>query len=541
MFVTLHKSYFYLLRAVKEMNSFLAGYLIEDIYTQEKDKLFFSIPQTGNINYHLIVSTNPQDYSLQIKDDHHKAKKNTIDFFSQFLPQRIISVWIAKGDRIVKIQLESGTIFIVFRGNNSNCFYENKDELISFKKIEKDKLAGIKAELRSFEWINDEGVILDSLKSDLRLEEIKSIQFIAKDIIRLAAIENEYSFEKIRKVLLNIISDQIAVGVDKNHSIAFFQPFSTLDQNVESELELFSDYFSAFDSLLIQKVKSTNEHILYRELEQAVTKELEKVTNRLNSLKLRIENGSRDTEYKRFGELLLSNMNSITKGMKEILVNDWDTDEEIKIKLDPKLSAKENIDSYFEKSRSEKIEYEKSKQLFNDAKNRFLVLNSNLEKLSQDLSIDELKELKKELRMDTIKLQPDEQKEKLPYRHFVIDGKYNFYIGKDSRNNDQLTTKFAKQNDFWFHARSVAGSHGVLRVENSKEAIPKKVLEKAASITAFYSKAKSSKLAPVTYTLKKYVSKNSRHEPGQVSVMKESVLLVKPEIPAGCEYQNDQN
>ena len=66
--------------------------------------------------------------------------------------------------------------------------------------------------------------------------------------------------------------------------------------------------------------------------------------------------------------------------------------------------------------------------------------------------------------------------------------------------------------------------------------LAKRVLEKAASITAFYSKSKTAKVAPVTYTLKKYVSKNARHEPGQVSVMKESVLLVRPEIPNDCEY-----
>lgn len=541
MLVSLHKSYFYLLRAVKDLNSLITGSFIQEIYTQEKDKLFFRIPHPENDNFHLVVSTNPQDYSLQIKNDHHKAKKNTIDFFSSFLPQKINSVYIAKGDRVIKLKLESGNVFILFRGSLSNCFYEDNGVLISFKKIDEEKLVDIKTGLNSFEWIKEEDDILNSLKDDLKPEEVKSIQFISKDIARLAVSESAYSFDKIKKVLENIINDQIAVGVDKDHSVAFFQPFSTLNPNVESELELFSDYFSAYDSLLVQKVISTSEQILYRELENALTKELEKVTNRLNNLKSRIENGSRESGYKRFGELLLSNLNHLKKGMKEITINDWDTNNEIKIKLDPKLSAKENVDAYFEKSRSEKIEFEKSKQLFNDAKNKFSFLNSAREKLSKELTFDQLKELKKELRMDINQIKSDEQKEKLPYRHFVIEGKYNFYIGKDSRNNDQLTTKFAKQNDFWFHARSVAGSHGVLRVENSKEAVPKKILEKAASITAFYSKAKSSKLAPVTYTLKKYVSKNSRHEPGQVSVMKENVLLVKPEIPAGCEYQNDQN
>ena len=141
--------------------------------------------------------------------------------------------------------------------------------------------------------------------------------------------------------------------------------------------------------------------------------------------------------------------------------------------------------------------------------------------------------------MKTPQSQTDDKKDKSSFRHFLVGGRYHIFVGKDSKNNDLLTTQFAKQNDFWFHARSVSGSHVVLRVENTKEVIPKNILQKAASVAAYYSKAKTSKLVPVTYTLKKYVSKNSRHEPGQVTVTKETVLLVKPEIPKDCEMIND--
>ncbi|HEX2963553.1 MAG TPA: NFACT RNA binding domain-containing protein [Ignavibacteriales bacterium] len=124
------------------------------------------------------------------------------------------------------------------------------------------------------------------------------------------------------------------------------------------------------------------------------------------------------------------------------------------------------------------------------------------------------------------------------FKHYIIENKYHVYVGKDSANNDLLTVKFAKQNDYWFHARAVPGSHVVLRVENSKEAIPKPVLKKAASLAAFHSKAKTSKLAPVSYTLKKYVTKRKGMEPGKVALLKEDVLLVPPEVPQDCEFVN---
>jgi predicted ribosome quality control (RQC) complex YloA/Tae2 family protein len=124
----------------------------------------------------------------------------------------------------------------------------------------------------------------------------------------------------------------------------------------------------------------------------------------------------------------------------------------------------------------------------------------------------------------------------IKFKHYIIDQKYHVFVGKDSQNNDLLTTKFAKQNDFWFHARSVSGSHVVLRVDNTKEAIPKSVLKKAAALAAYHSKAKTAGIVPVTYAFKKYVVKRKGMPIGQVSLLKEDVMLVKPEIPENTEY-----
>ena len=110
------------------------------------------------------------------------------------------------------------------------------------------------------------------------------------------------------------------------------------------------------------------------------------------------------------------------------------------------------------------------------------------------------------------------------------------YVGKDSKNNDLLTTRFAKQNDYWFHARSVSGSHVVLRVDNTKEVVPKNILKKVASLAAFHSKAKTAGVVPVAYTFKKYVVKKKADPVGTVHLLREEVLLVKPEIPVGVEF-----
>jgi predicted ribosome quality control (RQC) complex YloA/Tae2 family protein len=61
-------------------------------------------------------------------------------------------------------------------------------------------------------------------------------------------------------------------------------------------------------------------------------------------------------------------------------------------------------------------------------------------------------------------------------------------------------------------------------------------LKAAASLAAYHSKAKTSGMAPVSYTQKKYVTKKKGMDPGKVALLKEAVLIVKPEIPEGCEY-----
>jgi predicted ribosome quality control (RQC) complex YloA/Tae2 family protein len=92
----------------------------------------------------------------------------------------------------------------------------------------------------------------------------------------------------------------------------------------------------------------------------------------------------------------------------------------------------------------------------------------------------------------------------------------------------------------WFHARGVSGSHLIIRRANKKEKIPKNIIEKAASIAAFYSKAKHSKLVPVAYTEKKYVIKRKGMPPGTVQMQKENVVMVEPKNPEQISEVTDE-
>ena len=236
---------------------------------------------------------------------------------------------------------------------------------------------------------------------------------------------------------------------------------------------------------------------------------------------------------------MLANIHLLKEKKEHIIVTDYLSDKEVKIKLNPKIQPKQNVDWYFEKSKDERISYGKSKELHQSTKDYY----SNLLKLRDEFeassNVNSLTAIKKKLNIKTANQSGKKLEDKIKFRHYLIDGKYHVYVGRDSKSNDLLSTKFAKQNDYWFHARGLPGSHVVLRTDNPKEGVPKNIIKKAASITGFYSKAKTAGTAPVAYTFGKYVYKKKGMEPGQVIVTKEKVLLVKPEIPDNCILQEE--
>jgi len=532
----MYKNYFYIFRCVKELSAVINGKQILEAYTQEKDKLFLHIPLKDKPLFHLIISTNPQQYFITTKDEHHKAKKNTISFFEKFLPAKVNSIKIALGDRIIEFTLANSKLYVIFRGGQTNIYLLNSEnKLHPFKKVDKEEHERFFNELPALNFTDSFPLIASFIENEVDEQKIRKLPFIGKDILREADSRMNNFRKNLDEMIHEIVHEKIAVYYDENLGKPSFHPASFSSRPIPIEYFLFDNYFSALNKYFTLSFSETKVKNVRKEIEKFLAKTIESLTGKLNNLKGRVDAGTKEKVYHQYGDLLIANLNLLHKGMKEIELEDYSSGEIHRIKLDEKLLPNQNVDRYYDKSRAEKIEYQRSSELLESNAKEYERLIKIRDKFERAEDPEELLQIKKELKMKTQSAQTDDKKDKMLYRHFIIDGKYNIYVGKDSKNNDMLTTKFAKQNDFWFHARSVSGSHVVLRVENTKETVPKNILHKTASVAAFYSKAKTSKLVPVTYTLKKYVVKNARHEPGQVTVTKEKVLLVKPEIPAGCE------
>lgn len=525
-------NYLYLLRGLEELKEIILGQEIVDIYTQEKDKLFIKIPLNSNPDFTLILSTHSQTAHFSIKSEHKKAIKNTKDFFKSYLPSKILEILIAKDDRIIKLVLTRGTIYFLIRGARSNVYFFYDSDVDSFKKTEKDLEELTISEILATEFVSPQEsfnrIKNDVLKND-RDFLLNSYRFLDKSLIK--EIQGNDWNNRLIEILDDVMSNKICINLINDSELNFLP--APLNTNKQGQAFYYTSYFDAFNKFISLKHILKRDVSVKKEIEKYLHRELERISNKLNELKVKIENGSKEKDYFDKANLLLTHISHIKKGMESIKLYDAVSESEITITLEKTLSPNKNIDKYFQKSKSEKVNYQKAKTLFSDLESQYNRLINLQQKLNNSNDYEDIISLKKEIGIKS-KMEIQNKSEELNYRQFIIENKYHLFVGKNSKNNDELTTRFAKQNDLWFHARSVSGSHVVLRIENTKEPVPKNIIKKAASVAAYYSKAKTSKLVSVSYTFKKYVTKRKDLEPGQVILLREQVVLVPPEIPDGC-------
>lgn len=539
----MYKSYYFLNRYILDLKKKIVGCRIVSVFSQERERLVFHL--TNEEDNYLEISATPSQPYILLRNKYYRAKKNTIDFFQELNNSVISDLLIASDDRVILINTSNGEVYFAIRGQQTNIIYNNRNNTEAFLKIKPEILARVKTDLLSKEYLNFFNSIDKDVIKDKSIDEIrKSMPFVGKEIsdeVKLRGNPNLSDSETLIETLNHIKLEKPVLYMDKvtgSYSIGFdkMKIFSGLEKEYNNNL------ISAFNLFFAKKSYYDEKAAKLRLIRNYLEKELKRITAKLNNLKVVIDKGNNEEELNKIANLLLININKINQGDEKIELCDiYHTGKNIIVKLDSKLSPNQNVNRYFDKARDVKINYEKSINIYTETEKYFYKLKEIEEKFKNINEISELDEIMSELKIKA----SDEKKEKddlnQKFKHYIIDGKYNVYVGKDSTNNDLLTTKFAKQNDFWFHARSVSGSHVVLRVENTKEAVPKGVLKKVAALAAFHSKAKTSGLAPVSFTLKKYVIKRKGMPVGQVSLTKEEVLLVKPEIPVNCEFIFSEN
>jgi predicted ribosome quality control (RQC) complex YloA/Tae2 family protein len=99
-------------------------------------------------------------------------------------------------------------------------------------------------------------------------------------------------------------------------------------------------------------------------------------------------------------------------------------------------------------------------------------------------------------------------------------------IGRNNVGNDRIVKELSAPDDLWLHAQGIPGSHVLVKRAAGKE-IPREVVEEAARLAVFHSKARGSQNVPVFLAEARHVSKFKGAKPGLVRIAKFSTVLVR--------------
>ena len=256
---------------------------------------------------------------------------------------------------------------------------------------------------------------------------------------------------------------------------------------------------------------------------------LTKLRARLASLERSLTDESEREILRQSGELILAYQYSLATGQTELRAQ-YDPDQpELVIKLDSKLTPLENAQAYF-------ACYDKAKRALGDVPGLVAQTKNELafmEQLQTDLEfalswpeIDEVRlalQARRHWRGKPVKRTGGGQSAPLKV---VTKDNFVIWIGRNSRQNEQVTFGKGGGQDLWLHARGVPGAHVVVKFDGRP--IPDSVIDQAASLAAYYSSKRADGKVLVDVTRCMYVKKIKGGGQGMVTYRNEEPRTVVP-------------
>ena len=235
---------------------------------------------------------------------------------------------------------------------------------------------------------------------------------------------------------------------------------------------------------------------------------------------------------RQLGDIVTANIHRIRKGETMLQAEDF-YDEDMKIieiPISPILSPQQNAAKFYKDyTRMKNAQKELTKQMELGAQ-ELAYLQSVLEELDRAETEPELEEIRQELSQGGY-VKADSGKRKMktsklaPMRFESTDG-YPIYVGRNNRQNDELTFKSARKDDLWLHASKVHGSHVIIACAGVTP--PDDTVTQAAQLAAYYSEAKGGQNIAVDVTPVKQVKKLPGAKPGMVIYHTYRTVIANP-------------
>lgn len=564
---------------VKQLNDNILNGRIDKIYQPEKDEIILNIRSFKSV-YKLMLTSNPQSPRIGFTFA-SKNNPNTPPLFCMVLRKhiqngKIISITQPNFERIININIESmnelgdysiKTLILEMMGRHSNIILtDDKCDIIESIKHVNTDMSSVRQVLPGLNYIipSSNGKY-DTMKIEKELfmklfEEKKSINLqsfiyksfngispiIASEIVTRAGFEPSVRGDELNDFEKNVLYEKFMEFINKikagefnpniiyeNGKIIEFSPIETMIfKNFEKK------YFDDISELLDFYYKKRD--IVYRmnqksqDLKKLVLNNIERCVKKKHIQQKTMKEIKDRDKLRLFGELLTANIFMIKKGMTNFsTVNFYDDNMgEITIPLDADLTPSENAQRYFKLYSKQKRTFEALKSQIKQNDEELSYLEGVLESISNSTQEQDINEIRLELSEEGFLKKRNIGKNKRNIKkskpiHYISSDGFSIFVGKNNKQNDELTLKIAKTNDMWLHTKNIPGSHVI--IQSNGNDIPDTTINEAALLAAFYSKGKNSSLVPVDYTLRKFVKKPAGAKPGMVIYTTNKTCYITPD------------
>lgn len=575
---------------VNELKNTINGARITKIAQPEKDELLLTVKQsisdsnggTKRFQKRLVVSVNPSLPLIYLSDE-NKQSPMSAPIFCMVLRKylnncRITDISQVGLERVIRIELEhlsemgdlcTKSLIIELMGKHSNIiFCDNNNKIIdSIKHISllvssvREVLPGRDYFIPDTQKKYDPFTVTENEFIEQILSKPMEIQkaiytsltgfspVMSGELIYISSLSGKNNTAELTKMEKLHLYRNFTTIMEKVQNAAF-SPCIVYKKEVPVEFSCIPlSMYADDDQYTIIKCDSVSYMLssyysakeVYSRIRQK-SYDLRKITNtalerarKKYDLQLRqLKDTEKRDKYKVYGELLTTYGYELKGGEKSFTCDNYYTNEKITIPLDENMSAVENAKRFYDKYSKLKRTFEALNIQLEETKQEV----THLESISNALDIarqeEDLAIIRRELsefgyiKRHTENGKGSKKTAKSKPLHYISSDGFDIFVGKNNYQNDELTFKIATGNDWWFHAKSSAGSHVIVKTEGKE--LPDRSFEEAARLAAYYSKAREQGKAEIDYIQKKHVKKPNGSKPGFVVYYTNYSMTIETDI-----------
>lgn len=514
------------------------GAIITGCFSQESNSLILAL-QTGRTETYIECNTDPVYASITMRPAYSRARRNVHPYFPELTGTLLNEVEISPYDRVIRLHF-SGNLTLeaqIFGGAKSDVVLINRTGNLFVSSF--TQRGGQYTDYTPKNWLEfpPETMVAAALsRSSFLLGE----HYAAEVCYRC-----EVPPQTPLVALTDAAREQLNTQAEELREECIESPLCYILREQDETRPVFSlvplRKFPVVEWRGVSASEGVGRVIGLRRREKrlddvrgrlsgTLSKELHKLTRAVEMMANEAISDERARQRRMWAEVLLAQPNPTLRSGNEITLTDWSGEPAV-IPLDPTRNLAENAEVFFNKARSAERRSAIRKERLPKFRARIAEIEQELARLRAAKTAEEVETMSEEALENSGNTRGKEQSK---YRKFDLEEGFTAYVGKNAANNDELTMRFAKPNDYWFHARGVSGSHVVLRGgQPVKSKPPKRVIEQTASIAAYYSQSRNGGFVPVAYTQKKYIRKPKGANPGAVVLEREEVVMVQPKLPFG--------